>query len=80
MGSLFYGVVLGLFLVAFFVKGVGGTAVFYGAIAAQALVIGLYNVLSISYLWYNLIGCAACVIISALLQLVLPLRPGRAAA
>lgn len=80
LGSLFYGVVLGLFLVAFFVKRVGGTAVFYGAIAAQALVIGLYNVLSISYLWYNLIGCAACVIISALLQLVLPLRPGRAAA
>jgi uncharacterized sodium:solute symporter family permease YidK len=80
LGSLFYGVVLGLFLVAFFVKRVGGTAVFYGAIAAQTLVIVLYNLLSISYLWYNLIGCAACVIISALLQLLLPLRPGRVAA
>jgi Na+/proline symporter len=71
LGSLFYGVVLGLFLVAFFVQRVGGTAVFYGAIAAQALVIVLYNVLSISYLWYNLIGCAACVILGSLLQWVL---------
>ncbi|HUL52366.1 MAG TPA: sodium:solute symporter [Opitutaceae bacterium] len=61
LGSIFYGVVLGLFLVAFFLKRVGGTAVFAGALAAQALVIALYVTLSISFLWYNLIGCAACV-------------------
>jgi Na+/proline symporter len=79
LGSLFYGVVLGLFLVAFFVKKVGGTAVFYGAIAAQALVIILYNVLTISYLWYNLIGCAACVLFGAILQILLPARRAEAA-
>ncbi len=74
LGSLFYGVVLGLFLVAFFVKKVGGTAVFFAAIAAQALVIVLYNILTISYLWYNVIGCGSCVVFSLILQLFLAPR------
>lgn len=74
LGSLFYGVVLGIFLVAFFARRVGGTAVFAAALLAQALVIALYATLSISYLWYNLIGCAACVLLALLLQLFLP-RP-----
>ena len=68
LGSIFYGVVLGLFLVAFFFKRVGGTAVFFAALAAQALVIALYFSLSISFLWYNAIGCAACVGFSLILQ------------
>lgn len=72
LGSIFYGVVLGLFLVAFFLRRVGGTAVFWGAVAAQLLVFVLYGTLTISYLWYNLIGCAACVLFAVVLQLVLP--------
>jgi Na+(H+)/acetate symporter ActP len=68
LGSVFYGVVLGLFLVAFFLRRVGGTAVFWSAVAAQILVFGLYFTLNISYLWYNVIGCAACVVISLTLQ------------
>jgi solute:Na+ symporter, SSS family len=68
LGSVFYGVVLGLFLVAFFLRRVGGTAVFWAALAAQALVFILYFSLGISYLWYNLIGCAACMLFSLLLQ------------
>jgi SSS family solute:Na+ symporter len=68
LGSIFYGVVLGLFLVAFFLPRVRGTAVFWGALAAQALVIVLYASLPISYLWYNVIGCAACVLFSLLSQ------------
>ena len=80
LGSLFYGVVLGMFLVAFFIRRVGGTAVFAAAIVAQALVIALYATLSISYLWYNLIGCAACVLLALGLQLLLPRRPEEAAA
>ena len=68
LGSIFYGVVLGLFLVAFFLRKVRGTAVFWGALAAQTLVIVLYFNLSISYLWYNAIGCAACVLSSLFLQ------------
>jgi solute:Na+ symporter, SSS family len=72
LGSIFYGVVLGIFLVAFFFKRIGGRAVFWGAIAAQTLVIVLFLKLSIGYLWYNFIGCAACVALSTLLQLTLP--------
>jgi Na+/proline symporter len=71
VGSIFYGVMLALFLVAFFLKRVGGTAVFWAAIAAQTLVFVLYASLKISYLWYNFIGCAACVVFSLLLQLAL---------
>jgi Na+/proline symporter len=76
LGSIFYGVVLGLFLVAFFLKRVGGTAVFWGALAAQALVFVLYAALNISYLWYNVIGCAACIILALLLEAVLGPRAG----
>lgn len=70
VGSLFYGVMLALFLVAFFLRRVGGTATFWGALAAQALVFVLYFTLSISYLWYNFIGCAACVLFALVLQSV----------
>ena len=74
LGSIFYGVLLGLFLVAFFLRHVGGNAVFAAAVAAQILVIVMYFTLSIGYLWYNLIGCAACVTFSLALQAVLPPR------
>jgi Na+/proline symporter len=74
LGSIFYGVVLGLFLTAFFLRRVGGTAVFWGAVIAQALVFVLYFTLSISYLWYNFIGCAACMILGLILQAILPAR------
>lgn len=70
VGSIFYGVVLALFLVAFFLPRVGGRAVFWGALAAQSLVLVLYGNLEISYLWYNLIGCVACTLLATLLQVV----------
>jgi Na+/proline symporter len=80
VGSVFYGVVLALFLVAFFIRRVGGTAVFWAALAAQALVFVLYFSLNISYLWYNFIGCAACVLFSLLIQTAIgpTIKPGRA--
>jgi solute:Na+ symporter, SSS family len=68
LGSIFYGVMLGLFVVAFFIRRVGGTAVFWSALVSQTLVFVLYFTLTISYLWYPLIGCAACVILSIVLQ------------
>ena len=71
VGSIFYGVLLALFLVAFFLRRVGGTAIFWAALAAQALVFALYFTLSISYLWYNFIGCAACVLFGLILQAAL---------
>ena len=76
LGSIFYGVLLGLFLVAFFLRRVGGSAVFFAAIAAQTLVIVMYFSLNIGYLWYNLIGCAACVVLSLALQAILPRGAG----
>ena len=72
IGSIFYGVVLGLFLVAFFLKRIGGTAAFWAAIVSQILVFILYFTLSISYLWYNFIGCALCMTLSVIIQAFLP--------
>jgi Na+/proline symporter len=80
VGSVFYGVVLALFLVAFFIRRVGGTAVFWAALAAQALVFILYFSLTISYLWYNFIGCAACVLFSLIIQAGLGPNTGPASA
>jgi Na+/proline symporter len=74
LGSIFYGVVLGLFLVAFFLRHVGGTAVFLAAVVAEVLVVAMYFSLNIGYLWYNLIGCAACIVLSLALQAALPRR------
>jgi Na+/proline symporter len=71
LGSVFYGVLLGIFLVAFFLKRVGGTAVFFAALAAETLVLTGYFTLNIGYLWYNLIGCAACVLLSLIIQAAL---------
>ena len=75
LGSIFYGVVLGLFLIAFFLPRVTGTAAFWAALVAQGLVIGMYRELSISYLWYNVIGCAACVLLGLIFQAVVRASP-----
>jgi SSS family solute:Na+ symporter len=69
-----------LFLVAFFLRRVQGTAVFWAAITAQLLVLALFATLEISYLWYNLIGCAACVGISLAIQAALGRGPSPAEA
>ena len=68
LGSIFYGSILGLFLAAFFLRSVRGSAVFFGALLAQTLVLVLFWTLSISYLWLNLIGCAAVLLFSFVLQ------------
>jgi solute:Na+ symporter, SSS family len=58
LGSLFYGTILGIFLVAFYVKRVNGHAVFAAAVVAETMVIALWKLTEVSYLWFNLIGCA----------------------
>jgi solute:Na+ symporter, SSS family len=73
LGSIFYPVMIGLFIVGFFLRPVRGTAVFFGALVAQILVIGLFVISSyqrrpIGYLWYNPIGCLACVLLSVAFQ------------
>ena len=59
LGSVFYGSILGLFLTAFFIRRVTGSAVFFAALIAQTLVFVLFATTNIGYLWYNFIGCAA---------------------
>jgi Na+/proline symporter len=71
VSSVFYGVPLAVFLVAFFLRWIGGTAIFFSAIITQIIVIVCYFKLPIGYLWYNLIGCGICVGISLLLQVIL---------
>jgi SSS family solute:Na+ symporter len=71
IGSIFYGPTLGVFLVGFFLKGVGGTPVFWATLVSQALVIVVYRLSSIGFLWYNVIGCAAVVVLGLGLSWVL---------
>jgi solute:Na+ symporter, SSS family len=71
LGSLFYGVSLGIFLVAFFLKRVGATAVLVAASAAQIGVIILFFRSDIGFLWFNVIGCML-VVLGALAVQALP--------
>ncbi len=68
LGSVFYGSILGLFLAAFFIRRVTGSAVFFAALLAQTLVFVLFATTNIGYLWYNFIGCAAVLIVAPVLQ------------
>ena len=69
LGSVFYGSILGLFLAAFFMKRISGSAVFYAAVIVQTVVLVLYFCFPsrIGYLWYNL-GCAAVLLLAWVLQ------------
>jgi Na+/proline symporter len=69
LGSIFYGTVLGLFVVAFFVPRVTATPVLVGAFVAQTVVIGLFFASDLGFLWYNVVGCAIVVGVSLVLEL-----------
>ena len=77
LGSLFYGTILGIFIVAFYFKKIQANAVFYAAIFAEMIVILIHYFntlenppiwLKMGYLWYNLVGCSLVVIFGYLLQ------------
>ena len=77
LGSLFYGTILGIFIVAFYFKKIQANAVFYAAIFAEMIVIVIHYFntlenppiwLKMGYLWYNLVGCSLVVIFGYLLQ------------
>jgi Na+/proline symporter len=70
VGSLFYGTVLGMFIVAFFIKWIRGNAVFFAALLAESVVLYSYVNTDIGYLWYNVIGCAGVVVFGLLFQLL----------
>lgn len=68
LGSFIYGTILGVFLVAFYLKRVGSKAVFYAAILAEAIVCVLGFQEVVAYLWLNVVGCLGVVIFAYLFQ------------
>lgn len=76
LGSLFYGVILGIFLVAFYFKKIGSNAVFIAAILGEIIVIAFflldkYEIIGLGFLWLNVVGAVAVVGLSLILQLFL---------
>jgi solute:Na+ symporter, SSS family len=68
LGSLFYGSVLGIFVLAFFFKWIGGTAAFIAVILGELVVFSLFLFTDVSFLWYNVFGCLVVVAASALVN------------
>ena len=73
IGSLFYGVILGVFAVAFFFRNIGAKAVLIAAIVVQILVgitftLSAFGYIDLAYLWLNLLGCMATILLAYLLQ------------
>jgi SSS family solute:Na+ symporter len=69
IGSIFYGNILGIFLIAFFIKYIRGNAVFIGALITQALIIGIFAMDVLPYLWLNLLGCVLVIALAILIQM-----------
>lgn len=83
LGSLFYGTILGIFVVAFYFKNVKSNAVFYCAIAAEIMVVSIHflnhyqlapNWLQMGYLWYNVVGCLLVILFATLTQKIINLQ------
>ncbi|HEY5687024.1 MAG TPA: sodium:solute symporter [Yeosuana sp.] len=73
IGSIFYGNVLGIFLIAFFFKLIKGQAVFISAIMTQMIVIGLfflnqYDIINLPFLWLNFVGCILAIMFAMLID------------
>ena len=68
LGSLFYGVILGIFLVAFWIKRVMANAVFVAAVISELLIILIYRLNIVSFLWLNVIGALLVILLGLLLQ------------
>ncbi len=74
LGSLFYGTILGIFLVAFYLKRVTGGAAFWAALVAEVVVLACFAFTGISFLWYNVVGCVCVVLLSLLFHSLAPPR------
>jgi SSS family transporter len=68
VGSVFYGTILGIFLVGFYFQSIKGSATFYAAILAELLVLYCFFFTEITFLWYNVIGCLGVIIFSFTLR------------
>ena len=70
LGSIFYGTILGIFLVGFYFKSIKAQALFWGAVISQSSIFYIYYLDKIGYLWLNVIGAGLTIILSTLLQKV----------
>jgi Na+/proline symporter len=68
LGSLFYGGMLGIFVLAFFFPRVGARGGFYGVLAGEAVILACWYFTSIAFLWYNVIGCVVVVLTGTLIS------------
>jgi Na+/proline symporter len=68
LGSLFYGTILGVFLTAFYLKRVGGNAVFVAALIAEAAVVACFFLSKLSFLWFNVVGCLVVIVAAVILS------------
>jgi len=68
IGSLFYGGLLGVFVLAFFFKSVGANGAFVGVLAGEAAIFATYKFTKISFLWYNVIGCLVVIAVGMLVS------------
>ncbi|MCE6992598.1 sodium:solute symporter [Dyadobacter sp. CY323] len=75
LGSLFYGVILGIFLVAFYFKNIGSRAVFWASITGEIFVIISFNLELTAFLWLNLIGCVLVIVFAWIIQKLWPQAP-----
>lgn len=68
IGSVFYGTILGIFLVAFYFKNIKANAIFISAIIIEIMIIVIFKLDLVGYLWLNGIGCVGVILLSSLLQ------------
>ena len=71
IGSVFYGTILGIFLVAIFIKYVQGKAVFWAALISEAIILCLFYSDVVSFLWLNVIGALLTVLFAMGLQIIM---------
>ena len=71
VGSIFYGTVLGIFLVGFYIKYIKAASIFYSALVSQLLIFYIYYLDVVSFLWLNFIGAMLTVTLSFLVQIIL---------
>jgi SSS family solute:Na+ symporter len=68
IGSVFYGTILGIFLVGFYIKSIKGNAIFWAALISESLIILIFWMDIVGYLWLNAIGCLLVTIIALVIQ------------
>ncbi len=76
LGSLFYGTILAIFLLAFYTKRVTGAAAFWGAVVGEIAVILCAQFTDMAWLWWNVVGCGVGVLAALVIQALLPAREG----